>query len=623
MQTGKLSIDSDNIFPIIKKWLYNEKDIFVRELVSNGSDAITKLKKLKDLGEWESDEKDDSYKIEIELDKDAGTIKFIDNGIGMTEEEIDKYINQIAFSGAKEFMEQHENDTDSSIIGHFGLGFYSCFMAAEKVEIDSLSYVDGSKAVHWESNGNADFKIKASQRKKRGTEITLTCNDEGKEFIDKYRMINVLEKYCSYMPYKVLVYDKGCKEEEKKVINDIPPVWMKDPKECTDDDYIAFYHSNFEDINNPLFWIHLNMDYPVKLKGVLYFPKFTHEYELNEGKVKLYCNQVYVADNIKEVIPDFLLVLKGAIDCPELPLNVSRSFLQSDEYVKKISSYIIKKVADKLKEEKKKDETKYQELWDTLSTFIKFGCIRNDSFYDKVKDCLLFKNIDEKYTTLNDYVANITDDKYQKTIYYVSDTAREASYIKMFKEAGLDAVILNSGIDVHFIAYLEQREHTLKFERIDSGLNEAALSKENVNEEEMKTLSENLSEMFKKFIPEIKDFTVKAESFKSNEIAGMIIMPESSRRMKDIFEIYGKANPFGDMPVEKSFVLNSNNNLVKFLNEGKDKVTDDIDSEENKKYNLVCNQLYDLARINSEGLNEKEMNDFIKRSQDIMNLLVK
>ncbi|MCQ2911502.1 MAG: molecular chaperone HtpG, partial [Clostridia bacterium] len=476
MQTGKLSINSDNIFPIIKKWLYNEKDIYARELVSNCSDAITKLKKLKDLGDYTPKDENENFHIEVIIDKDNNTIKFIDNGIGMTSEEIDKYINQIAFSGAKEFMEMHQGDNeDNSIIGHFGLGFYSCFMVSENVEIDSLSYQDDAKAVHWECSGDTDFKMKNSTKKNRGTEITLHVSDEGKEYLDKNRMINVLEKYCNYMPYPITVSYTSDKDEEKKLINEFMPVWMKDPKECNDDDYISFYHTNFEDINNPLFWIHLNMDYPVKLKGVLYFPKFTHDYELNEGKVKLYCNQVYVADNIKEVIPDFLLVLKGAIDCPELPLNVSRSFLQSDEYVKKISSYIIKKVADKLKEEKKNDEEKYKELWNTLNTFIKFGCIRNDSFYDKVKDCILFKTINDEYTSINDYVKNITDDKYQKTIYYVSDTAKEASYIKMFKDANLDAVILNAGIDVHFIAYLEQREHTMKFERIDSGLNDAAL----------------------------------------------------------------------------------------------------------------------------------------------------
>lgn len=618
MQTGKLSINSDNIFPIIKKWLYNEKDIYARELVSNCSDAITKLKKLKDLGDYTPKDENENFHIEVIIDKDNNTIKFIDNGIGMTSEEIDKYINQIAFSGAKEFMEMHQGDNeDNSIIGHFGLGFYSCFMVSENVEIDSLSYQDDAKAVHWECSGDTDFKMKNSTKKNRGTEITLHVSDEGKEYLDKNRMINVLEKYCNYMPYPITVSYTSDKDEEKKLINEFMPVWMKDPKECNDDDYISFYHTNFEDINNPLFWIHLNMDYPVKLKGVLYFPKFTHDYELNEGKVKLYCNQVYVADNIKEVIPDFLLVLKGAIDCPELPLNVSRSFLQSDEYVKKISSYIIKKVADKLKEEKKNDEEKYKELWNTLNTFIKFGCIRNDSFYDKVKDCILFKTINDEYTSINDYVKNITDDKYQKTIYYVSDTAKEASYIKMFKDANLDAVILNAGIDVHFIAYLEQREHTMKFERIDSGLNDAALNKENVNEEEMKSLSESLSDVFKKYIPSMNDFTVKAESFKSNDIAGMIIMPESSRRMKDIFEIYGQANPFGDMPVEKSFVLNSNNNLVKYLNENKN------EESNNEKSKLVCEQLYDLARINSEGLNEEEMNNFIKRSQEIMNIMIK
>ena len=354
MQTGKLSINSDNIFPIIKKWLYNEKDIYIRELISNGSDAITKLKKLTDLGEY-TPKKEETYHIDIIVDKENETIKFCDNGIGMTDEEIDKYINQIAFSGAKEFMEIHQKDSeDNSIIGHFGLGFYSCFMVSKTVEINSLSYKEDAKAVLWTCNGDTDFKMKAGNRKTHGTEITLTINDDGKEFLDKNRLIHVIEKYCNYMPYPIYVYEKDAKEEEKKLVNDIPPVWMKDPKECTDDDYISFYHSNFEDINNPLFWIHLNMDYPVKLKGVLYFPKFNHDYELNEGKVKLYCNQVYVADNIKEVVPDFLLVLKGAIDCPELPLNVSRSFLQSDEYVKKISSYIIKKVADKLKEEKKK-----------------------------------------------------------------------------------------------------------------------------------------------------------------------------------------------------------------------------------------------------------------------------
>jgi len=616
MKNGKLSINSDNIFPIIKKWLYHDKDIFTRELISNSNDAITKLKKLVTLGEATVSNED--YKIEVIINNEENTIKFVDNGIGMTAEEIDKYINEIAFSGARDFIEKHSKDTEeNSIIGHFGLGFYSCFMVSEKVTIDTLSYKTDAEPILWECTGETDYTMTKGTRTDRGTTITLTLNEEGKEFLDSSKLITTVKNYCSYMTNPLYVYEEG-KEENKTYINEVQPVWAKDPKECSEDDYITFYHNNFNDINNPLFWIHLNMDYPVKLKGILYFPKFNHDYELNEGQVKLYCNQVYVADNIKEVVPDFLLVLKGAIDCPELPLNVSRTFLQTDDYVKKISSYIIKKVADKLSTEKSKDLEKYYELWETLSTFVKFGCIRNDTFYEKVKNNIMFKTIYDKYTTLDEYKATLPGDEYQKKIYYVSDTAREASYISMFKDANINAVILNSGIDTHFIAFLEQKEHTVKFERIDSGINENTLANDKVDADTLGKMSTNLKEIFTEFIPTIKDFEIKAESFKSNDVAGMILISESSRRMQDMFKIYGSSNPFGDMPVQKSFVLNCNNKLVKYLSENKEDM-----KNQKETYDIICNELYDLARINSEGLNETEMNNFIKRSQKMMNMIIK
>ncbi len=625
MQTGKLMVNSENIFPIIKKWLYHDKDIFAREIISNGSDAITKLKKLADLGETSLSS--DEFKIDVIINKEDGTIKFIDNGIGMTEEEIDKYINQIAFSGAKEFMESHANDgAENSIIGHFGLGFYSCFMVSTKVTIDSLSYKEGASAVLWECTGETDYLMSSSDKKDRGTTITLYVNDEGKEFLNINMLRNVISKYCNYMPYTITLFEEGAntsKDEnnseentnnEKIIINEHQPLWMKDPKECTDEEYIAFYHKNFNDVKNPLFWIHLNMDYPVNLKGVMFFPQFSHDYELNEGEVKLYCNQVFVADNIKEVIPDFLLVLKGAIDCPELPLNVSRSFLQSDEYVKKISSYIIKKVADKLNQFKKEDVTKYQSLWDTLGTFIKYGCLRNDSFYDKVKPNILYKTINNEYMNLEEYTASLNTEEYQKKIFYTSDPSREATFIKMFKDTNQNAVVLNAGIDTHFLAYIEQKDHSVKFERIDSAITDNAVDKDESLAELLTTSAETLKTIFNAIVPSSNSLKFKVENLKSDEIAGMFIMSESSRRMQEMFKIYGGNNPFAAGAEDKSFVLNYKNSLVKYILEK--------NNAEDEKVSLICKQIYDLAKINSEGLTEEEMFAFVNRSQSIMNKMI-
>ncbi len=613
MQKGKLSIHSENIFPIIKKWLYSDMDIFVRELVSNATDAITKLEKLRILGEAQKN--DEEYCIQIEIDKEQRTISFTDNGIGMTEEEIDKYINQIAFSGAAEFLEKYsKKESDDAIIGHFGLGFYSCFMVSESVTIDTLSYQEGAKAVQWSCAGDTDYTTQDSDRKKTGTTITLHINEEGKKFLEIYELNNVVRNYCSYMPYKIVVKEKGSTLEEKPV-NEKEPLWIKNPKDCTDEEYKEFYHANFMDLKDPLFWIHLNMDFPVKLQGILYFPNFSHEYELNEGEVKLFSNRVYVADNIKEVIPEFLLLLKGMIDCPELPLNVSRSFLQTDEYVTKISKYIVKKVSDKLVSLHNTNLTEYQTIWESLGSFIKYSCLRDENFYEKVKDILLAKTIQGEWTPIVDYANTLESAEYQKTIYYATNPEKESTYIKLFKESGQNALILNSNFDTHFIAFLEMKMPNLKFARIDSNIN-VVVKKEGIDEDTLKKFSTTLKEIFTKFVPTIKDLDVRAENFNSTDVTGMLLISENGRRMQEMFKMYGKTNPFMNAPIEKTLALNTNNDLVKYILDNKDKL------EENK-LNMLCNQIYDIARLTNEGLSEEDMDSFIKRNNTLLSIMIK
>ncbi|MBY2345526.1 molecular chaperone HtpG, partial [Clostridioides difficile] len=511
-EKGSISIHTENIFPIIKKWLYSDKDIFIRELISNGCDAVSKHKRLVSLGEI-SENKSSDYKITVSVNKGEGTLKFIDNGIGMTEEEIKKYINQVAFSGAEDFFNKYKDKMEESndIIGHFGLGFYSAFMVSKKVQIDTLSYTEGATPVRWISEGGTEYEISESDaRNDRGTTITLFIDDDSKEFLDEFTVRGIINKYCSFLPVEIYLEDverleREAKEAEEKAkkqkedgkeeivdakviepLNDTNPLWLKSPKDCTDEEYKEFYRKVFNVFDEPLFWIHLNVDYPFNLKGILYFPKLKNEFELTEGKVKLYNNQVFVADNIKEVIPEFLLLLKGVIDCPDLPLNVSRSFLQNDRDVSKISKHIIKKVADKLKSLCKNEREEYNKFWDDIQIFIKYGCLKDESFYEKVKECILFKTIDDEYITLQDYLEKCKD-KHENKVFYVSDKEQQSQYIKLFKEYDLSAVVLNSSIDTHFISFMEYKENGVKFNRIDADLSDVLKDKnENKDSEENK-----------------------------------------------------------------------------------------------------------------------------------------
>ncbi len=634
MKKGNLSINSENILPIIKKWLYSDSDIFIRELVSNSCDAINKLKKLSSMGEANLKE-NEKFEIKVVLDKENSLIKIIDNGIGMTEDEIEEYITQIAFSGASDFINKYKEKLEdgADIIGHFGLGFYSAFMVADKVMIDSLSYKEGSKPAKWICDGGIEYEMGEGERQERGTTITLFVGEDGKDFLNGYKLREVLNKYCYFMPIEIFFEDleQIKREEEEKAkenkenediieedkidapmpINNTTPLWLKQPSECTDEEYKEFYHQVFSDFNEPLFWIHLNMDYPFKLKGILYFPKLKHELDSIEGQVKLYNNQVFIADNLKEVIPEFLLLLKGALDCPDIPLNVSRSFLQNDGYVTKMSKYITKKVADKLNNLFKKERETFEGFWDDISQFIKYGCLREKDFYDKVKDSLLFKTINNKYLTLNEYLEQNKEHS-ENTIFYVTDENQQAQYIKMFKDNNMDAVILNTRLDNPYMSTLEMYNQGTKFVRIDSDLSESL--KEDAKEED-KELNEALENLFKENLDN-QNLKIKVESLKAKEVSGVIQLSEQARRMEEMAKMYGMAMPFGAMPSEETLVLNNNNNVVKLLLKLKDKE----DKKEETK--LICNQIYDLATMSHRHLDMNSMTNFIERSNKILEMLL-
>ena len=677
---GSLSINSDNIFPIIKKWLYSDHDIFYRELVSNGCDAITKLKKLDMMGEYTLPD-DYEAKVEVRVNPTEKTLKFIDNGLGMTADEVEEYINQIAFSGATDFLEKYKDKSnDDQIIGHFGLGFYSAFMVADEVHIDTLSYQDGATPVHWECDGGTEFDMKDGNKTTVGTEITLFLNEDCLEFANEYRAKEVLTKYCSFMPTEIYLVNETAEPEyetilpeektdkdtvietiieeakteekenengEKEIvevsprteklkilkrpvpINDPHPLWTKHPNECTDEDYKEFYRNVFHDYKEPLFWIHLNMDYPFNLKGILYFPKINTEYDSIEGTIKLYNNQVFIADNIKEVIPEFLMLLKGVIDCPDLPLNVSRSALQNDGFVKKISEYITKKVADKLTGMCKTDKESYEKYWDDISPFIKFGCLKDEKFCDRMNDYILFKDINDKYMTLPELLkekeekeaeakdentddnADNTDEQKdtRETIYYVTDKNQQGQYIRMFKESDMNAVILDHNIDTSFITQLEQRNKNYKFMRIDADVTDAL--KEEVSEEEMKSALDTLTETFRAALGK-ENLDVKVEKLKDASISSMITLSEEGRRMQDMMKMY---NMYGMDPSmfggNETLILNVNNKLVQYI----------LDHKNGEHVPMFCKQLYDLALLSNQPLSPEAMTAFINRSNEVMMIL--
>ena len=706
-KTGSLSINSENIFPIIKKWLYSDHDIFVREMVSNGCDAITKLKKLSLMGEYTYP---DNFKnsIQVIVNPEEKTLKFIDTGIGMTADEVEEYITQIAFSGATEFLEKYKDKTtDDQIIGHFGLGFYSAFMVSDNVHIDTLSYKEGAMPVHWECDGGTEYTMTDGSKATVGTEITLFLNEESVEFSNEYRMREVLEKYCSFMPVEIFlskenaepqyetideadlreddvivehIHEEAKTEEqenengEKEIveisparervkiqkrpvsISDTTPLWTKHPNECTREEYLEFYRKVFMDYKEPLFWIHLNMDYPFNLKGILYFPKINTEYDSIEGTIKLYNNQVFIADNIKEVIPEFLMLLKGVIDCPDLPLNVSRSALQNDGFMKKISDYITKKVADKLSGMCKTDRENYEKYWDDINPFLKFGCIKDEKFCEKMGDYILFKNLDHKYLTLKEYLdaqkekeetssadgADATsedtsnadeepketnseadssepadsessqeEEKPKTIIHYVTDEVQQSQYINMFKNEGMDAFILSHNIDSPFISQLERQHEELKFQRIDSDVTDNF--KEEVSEEELKETTDALTEIFRKSLNNDK-LNVKVEKLKDENIASLITLSEETRRMQDMMKMY---NMYGMDPGmfgnDSTLVLNANHPLVQFV----------LNQKDSENAPVICQQLYDLAMLAHKPLTPEEMTKFVKRSNDIMMLLTK
>lgn len=671
---GNLSINSENIFPIIKKWMYSDHDIFVRELISNGCDAITKLKKLDMMGEYSIPE-DYKAKIEVVVNPEEKTLKFIDTGIGMTADEVEEYITQIAFSGATEFLEKYKDKTtEDDMIGHFGLGFYSAFMVADEVHIDTLSYKEGATSVHWTCDGGTEYDMEEGTKDTVGTEITLFLNEDSVAFSNEYRVREVIEKYCSFMPVEIFLSKENAEQEyetileselreddvvvehiheeakmeekenengEKEMVevspavdkvkinkrpvslSDTTPLWSKHPNECTREEYIDFYRKVFMDYKEPLFWIHLNMDYPFNLKGILYFPKINTEYESIEGTIKLYNNQVFIADNIKEVIPEFLMLLKGVIDCPDLPLNVSRSALQNDGFVNKIADYISKKVADKLSGMCKTDRESYEKYWDDISPFIKFGCLKDEKFCDKMSDYILFKNLEHKYMTLKDLVPETekqenaeekSEEKEKTTIYYVTDEQQQSQYINMFKKEEMDAVLLTHNIDSAFISQLEQRNENVKFQRIDADLTEGL--KEEVSEEDAKVLEEKketLTEVFRKALSNDK-LSVKVEKLKHENVAAMVTLSEESRRMQEMMRMYNMCGMDPSMfGTDVTLVLNANHPLVQYVLENKD----------GEHTPMFCQQLYDLAMLSNKPLNPEEMTAFINRSNEIMMLLAK
>ncbi|CEJ73024.1 heat shock protein 90 [[Clostridium] sordellii] len=612
---GNISIHTENIFPIIKKWLYSDKDIFIRELISNGCDAINKYKKLVSLGEVKNSNQEE-YKIDVTIDKENQLLIFEDNGIGMTEEEVEKYINQVAFSGAEDFVNKYKDKVseESDIIGHFGLGFYSAFMVAKKVQIDTLSYKENEQAVRWISEGQTEYEIgQSDSRKERGTTITLFLDEDSKEFLEEYEVRNIIDKYCSFLPVDIYLHVKGKeeKEEDEKTLNDTYPLWLKSPKDCTDEEYKEFYRKVFKTFDEPLFWIHLNVDYPFNLKGILYFPKLKNEFELIEGKVKLYNNQVFVADNIKEVIPEFLLLLKGVIDCPDLPLNVSRSFLQNDKDVSKISKHIVKKVADKLKALHKNEKENYEKFWDDIQVFIKFGCLKDESFYDKIKDIILYKTINNEYLTLNEYLENCKE-KHENKVFYVSDEEQQSQYIKLFKDYNLDAVILDSTIDNHFMSFIEYKNPGVVFNRIDADLSEVLKDKKDDENKEEKVNIENL---FKEVVGDkVKAYSV--ESLKSEDTTAIILVSEQSRRMAEMKSQFAGMDLGMNFEEEKTLVINDNSPIIKKLMDIKD------DESKKDKVSLICNQILDIALLANKELDAKELDEFIKRNNKLINMVI-
>ena len=641
LKQGSISIDTENIFPIIKKWLYSDKDIFIRELISNGCDAVSKHKRLVALGEVNSDDK--PYKITVAVSKKNKRLEFSDNGIGMTADEIDKYINQVAFSGAEDFFNKYKDKMEESndIIGHFGLGFYSAFMVSSNVEIDTLSYLEGAKPIRWQSADGMQFEItEDGTRTERGTTITLTLAEDSEEFLDEYNLRSIITKYCSFLPVEIYLENtdkleeeakKKAEEESKKSedgsddktseetkdevkpmpLNDTNPLWVKSPKDCTDEEYIKFYQQVFNVFDEPLFWIHLNVDYPFNLKGILYFPKLRNEFELVEGKVKLYNNQVFVADNIKEVIPEFLLLLKGVIDCPDLPLNVSRSFLQNDRDVSKISKHIVKKVADKLKSLCKNEREKYEGFWDDIQIFIKYGCLKDESFYDKIKEYILYKDIDGKYITLTDYL-EVAKDKHENKVFYVVDREQQSQYIKLFKEYGLNAVILDCTIDNNFITFLEYKEHGVRFKRIDSDLSDVLKDKD---EEKDEKADEEIVNFFKEKIGDrIEKYTV--ESLKKEDTPAVILVSEESRRMMEMQSRFAGLDYGFDLKEEKTLVINDKNPLIKKVLSLKD------DETKKEAVDVICNQIVDLALLANKELSADELDLFIKRSNELMSRVI-
>jgi len=618
-EKGNISIHTENIFPIIKKWLYSEKDIFIRELISNACDAVNKYKRLITMGETKGQE-DEKFKIIVSVNKENGTITFSDNGIGMTEEEVKKYINQIAFSGAEDFVEKYKDKMGegNDIIGHFGLGFYSAFMGGDKVQIDTLSYKEDATPVRWICEGGTEYEIVASDtRNTRGTTITLYINDDSKEFLEEHTTRGVISKYCGFMPVEIYLEDENIvkKEDDTSVvmpINEVAPLWTKKPSECTEEEYKEFYKKTFNDYEEPLFWIHLNVDYPFNLKGILYFPRLKNEFELVQGEVKLFNNQVFVADNIKEVIPEFLLLLKGAIDCPDLPLNVSRSFLQNDKEVGKISKHIIKKVADKLNSIFKNEREKYNEFWDDIQMFIKYGCLKEESFYDKIKESLIFKTINDEYVTLNDYLEKAKD-KHENKVFYVSDVEKQSQYVKLFKEYELDAVILSNPIDNNYVSFLEYKDASAKFTRIDSDISDVLkIGEENEDNKESK---DKLLEKFKEVVGDkIKEYSI--QGLKNEGTPAMVLISEQSRRMAEMQKQFGMSGMGMSFPEEKTLVINDNNAIIKKLMS----IQDDEDKKE--KFGLICNQIADLALIGNKELKAEELDSFIKRSNEIMTLVL-
>lgn len=617
IEKGNISIHTENIFPIIKKWLYSDKDIFIRELISNGCDAVSKYKRLVSLGEAEGID-DEKFKVVVSVNKEEGTLTFSDNGIGMTDEEVKKYITQVAFSGAEDFIQKYKDKMGegNDIIGHFGLGFYSAFMVAKKVQIDTLSYKKEATPVRWICEGGTEYEMGDSDsRETRGTTITLFLDDESKEFLEYYKVRGIIEKYCSFLPTEIFLInvdeEKKKSEEDKDKdgeptpLNDTNPLWLKKPSECTDEEYKEFYKQVFNEYEDPLFWIHLNVDYPFNLKGILYFPKLKNEFELIEGKVKLYNNQVFVADNIKEVIPEFLLLLKGAIDCPDLPLNVSRSFLQNDRDVSRISKHIVKKVADKLNSIFNNDRDKFDEFWDDIHLFIKFGCLKDESFYEKIKDIIVFKNIEGKHITLKDYLENAKE-KHENKVFYVSNEEEQSQYIKLFKEYELDALILSSPIDNNFISFLEYKDGNVKFTRVDSDLSDVLKDKD---AEEDKENNEKIIELFKSVIGDkMKEY--KVESLKNEKTPAMVLLSEYSRRMAEMQAQFGGMGM--NIPEEKSLVINGNNPIIKKL------ASISKDESKKDKVNIICKQIVDLALISNKSLNSDELDEFINRTNDLM-----